>query len=444
MTPTFTDFFKSFYYSNTYLPPIDLSKQSLSKHLLEKKDPLASETVQRLISIPEVQQILSTPITYDKNTALQNNAVLQRHGFNLLSSKLDVIGNKISFYNVIAHDDLQEWVIKSGAATISKNHFALGPMNDRYEMALRTAEDSILSIQMSVRVAAIAREANIEVIIPKKMLVAYTDSSDIMDVTKKYCVVCEKIETLSMEETVQAIKGMSGHDQTLLAQRISTIVQRAGFVNASFENIRLTAEGKLAFIETEPTGLMVFKKPGLWNKFFGIKGASVEKCARIGLFQLKNQALNATYCDNPSLVDLELVEPGLEAFHKQIKNDCAKVSNPLFSKRKIALSIASLGLIPLINAVIAIVKTQLTARVFKTLSQIEENQKNIGMKFVVEKMHANSQTAASLDQKYLESQRNFNKQKQPLLKQFYTYIEGVPYIAKYPRLIQLKTIHFIS
>ncbi|KAF3363228.1 hypothetical protein PHSC3_000193 [Chlamydiales bacterium STE3] len=67
MAPTFTHFFKSFYYSNSYPPSIDLSEESLSKYLLEK-NPLASENVQRLISIPEVQQILSIPVTYDKNT----------------------------------------------------------------------------------------------------------------------------------------------------------------------------------------------------------------------------------------------------------------------------------------------------------------------------------------------------------------------------------------
>jgi hypothetical protein len=34
MTPKFTDFFKSCYYSNSYVPSVDLSDKALSKHLL--------------------------------------------------------------------------------------------------------------------------------------------------------------------------------------------------------------------------------------------------------------------------------------------------------------------------------------------------------------------------------------------------------------------------
>lgn len=416
MTPTFSDFFKSFYYSNTYVSPVDLSEQGISGHLLASEDAEIAHQAQQLISEPEVQRVLSEPLSYDLEKIKENNAVLTQRGFKLLSSKPlnSKIPQKIPFYSVIEHDQLDGWIIKSGAIRVPKDQLIIGPRNDKNEIAFFTEEEGILRIEMAKRVAKVAKEANIEVVLPKKKLVAYANLDGVTEVNRKYCVVCEKINILSGEETVQRIKDMNVKHQKEVARKISTIVQKAGLVDASFNNIRLTPEGKLAFIDTEPAGLMVAKKTGLWNKLFGPKGASVEKCARIGLFTLMHQTSKANFGTGTTAN----VEPGLEAFRDQVKNDYEKISTPRLSKWKIALSVASIGLIPLINVIVALVKAKLTKRTLEKLVSIDRSFQT---------------QMASLKSTPPEERKRLAKEHRatltPIEKQLFAYIEGVPYTA---------------
>ena len=73
MTPTFSDFFKSFYYSNTYVSPVDLSEQGIAKHLLASEDSETANQVQQLISDSEVQRVFSEPLSYDPEKIEENN-----------------------------------------------------------------------------------------------------------------------------------------------------------------------------------------------------------------------------------------------------------------------------------------------------------------------------------------------------------------------------------
>jgi hypothetical protein len=420
MTPTFSDFFKSLYYSNTYVSSVDLSEQGISGHLLESEDVVTANKVQKLISNSEVQAVLSKPLSYDLEKIKENNEVLKRHGFKLLSSKPNVNGGvqqKIPFYSVIEHDELDGWVIKSGATRVSKDQFIIGPMNDKNEMAFFNEDESILRIEMAKRIAKVAHEANIDVILPKKKLVAYANLDGVTEVNKKYCVVCEKINILSVEDTVLAIKKMDVQHQQEVARKISTIIQKAGVVDASFDNIRLTPEGKLAFIDTEPAGLMVAKQTGIWNKLFGAKGASVEKCARIGLFNLMHQTSKAA-CGTAGMFDRMDVEPGLEAFRKQVKDDYEKVSSPKLSKWKIALSVVSMGLFPLINAIVALVKIKLTERTVEKLMSIDQPFRMQSLSL--------SLKAVSEQKRIVEE---YQARRTPIVKQFFAYTEGVPYTA---------------
>lgn len=342
--PKFSDFFNSLYYSNTYTSPVDLSDKALSKHLLASEDAEAANKAQQLISDPEVQRVLSEPLSYKPEKIQENNQVLTDRGFKLLSSK-PVGTEKIPFYSVIEHDELNGWIIKSGAVRVPKDQFIIGPVNDKNEMALFTEEESLLRIAMAQRITKVANKANIEVIVPKKKLVAYNNLDGVTEATRKYCVVCEKINILSVDETIQAIKNMDTAHQKEVAKKIAKIVKKAGLVDASFDNIRLTPEGKLAFIDTEPAGLMVVKESNS-------KSASVEKCARIGLYTLMHQTSQIIRQTGNTLD----VEPGLEAFREQTEKEYEKVSTPKLSKWKIALSVVSIGLIPLINVVVALIK----------------------------------------------------------------------------------------
>lgn len=415
MTPTFSDFFKSCYYSNTYLPSVDLSDKGLTKHLLETEYQKDAEIAQNLISNPEVQKILSEPFAYDLAEVPEKNAILEKHGFKLLSSKPNLqTGQKVPFYSVVEHDDLQGWVIKSGASRVPKDQRLMGPYqlliapwNDRIDMAFFTGEDSLLRIEMANRVRKIAQKSNIDVILPKKKLVTYANLDGVTEATRKYCVVCEKINILSVEDTIQSIKDMDAEDQKEVAKKISIIVQKAGLVNASFGNIRLTPDGKLAFVDTEPVGLMVAKKAGLWNKFFGPKGASVEKYARLGLYILMMQATKGGRDTANKLLDFLSIEDGLEEFHKQIKSDYEKAATPKLSKRKITFSVISLGSIPLINVIVSLVKTKLTQKSFEKLQEVTPESPLELAKEGFGEDHQKKCTSA--------------------VKQFFSYIEGVPY-----------------
>lgn len=419
MTPTFSNFFKSSYYSTTYLPPRNLSEQKLSNCLLETEDKKTAEKAQQLLSDPEIQSVMSEPLSYDLVQDIpKKNAILTEHGFTLLGSKTNLLTDEISrYYSVVEHKELPGWVIKSGATKVSEKKFVLGPMNDRNEMAFFAKEEGILRLSMAARIAKVAKEAKIEIVIPKKKLVSYRNVDGITDVTRKYCVLCEKIDVLSPEETIDTIKKMGADQQIEVARKISRIVKESGLVDASFHSIRLTPEGKLAFIDTEPTGLMVAGKSDLWSKLFGKKGASVEKCIRIGLFTLMSQATKANHG--------QTAKTGLEKFHKQIKNDYEKVVSPKLSKWKICLSVLSLGLVPLINVIVALVKTKLVKRCFEKLKKMNASFLEKVRAYSKEKVPEIS-TLSLQKEKFVEKHE---KKRLLVIQQFYAYTEGVPYKA---------------
>lgn len=397
MVPTFSDFFKSLYYLNTYLSPVDLSEKGVSSYLLASEDQETASKAQELLSLPGVQRVLSEPLSYDHKKITKNNKILELQGFKILSIK-PIDREIIPFYSVIEHDTLPGWILKSGAIRASKDLVIQARTNDKNEKAFFTQEESLLRIEMANRIAKVAREAGIDIVVPKKRLVSYANLDGVTEVTKKYCVICEKIDVLNFEDTVQTITNMNEECQREVAKKISIIVQKAGLVDASFHNISLTSSRHLAFVDTEPAGLMVAKKPGLYNRIFSVKGASVEKCARIGLYTLLTQ----------------LSEPGLEAFYEQVKNDYEKISEPKLSKWKITLSIVSFGLVPLINVIVAQVKTKQTKQAFKELKLIDASFK-VGI----------DKSRSEIEQNQLIEE--WEKKRSPLAKKFYAHVEGVPY-----------------
>lgn len=141
-------------------------------------------------------------MTYDFAKAVpENNKTLEGHGFKLLGSKPNLqTGQKVPFYSVIEHDDLQGWIIKSGATRIPKDVLLIGPMNDKNEMAFFKNQESILRIEMANRIAKVAQEAKIDVEIPEKKLVAYANLNGVTEATRKYCVICKKINILSSDK----------------------------------------------------------------------------------------------------------------------------------------------------------------------------------------------------------------------------------------------------
>ncbi len=379
-TPSPYKFFCSFYHVNTYLPLVDLSPNKLDRHLFKNEHPKEAAIAQRLISVPEVQQILSSPLAYEMDKIRERNAILEKYGFKLLSSKPGGDGNSVPFYSVSEHGELPGWIIKSGAIRVTEDRFVVGPHDDRNEMVFFTAEDSLLRIAMVERIKQIAEECNIEVVIPKKKLVEYANLEGVTEPTRRYCVICEKIEVLSVEDTVEAIKAMKADQQRETARKIATLVKKVGFVDASFHNIRLTPNGKIAVIDTEPAGLLMVKQPGyepgLLDSWSIPRGASVEKCGRIGLFSLMGQTLKGCSLTGKDKSDALECEPGLEIFRKEVETHYQKAVCPKLSKERIVLSIVSLGILPLIYAIIALVKTIRAENAFDKLMGIDRKAYN--------------------------------------------------------------------
>lgn len=416
---------------------MDLSDQALSSHLLKNEDREAAATTKRLISLPEVQQALSEPLSHDPEEMHARYNILKKHGFKPLSSNLNLQFEKKTPIS-IQHDELQGWFIKSGAARMPKGVVLHGPYNDRNEITFYTKEESLLRIEMANRIQKAARDANIDVVIPKKKLVAYANCPEGIKPNRKYCVVCEKINILNINDTVQAIKAMVGTRQRELAKNIATIVQKTGLADPSFDNIRLTPDGMLAFIDTQPRGLMVVKKPNLKNK-----GTSLETCGRIGLFTLMGQATKGIRGTATDLIDVQRAEEGLEEFYNQVEQDYLKAAAiPKLSKWKITLSVLSLGILPLIHAIVALVKVTLTNRAFQKLQKIDRKFHPKAEEFVLERSSEVDGENPKKIQRQLQKidqalqkedfMKDYQKKRTPIFMKFSSYVKGVPYVAKAP------------
>ncbi len=345
--PSCSDFFKAQYYSNTYLPAVDLSDAALKEDMLENA---SKEPLKELISEPHVQPILSEPLTYDEVKARKNGHILEAHGFKMLGLKPSTRGGGFyPFYSVIEHS-AWECVIKAGAARTSEEELGAAGYNDLKEVVLIEKEDSLFRISMAKRIKKIAEQQGIEVTIPWKKLVAYENATSIQDPTKKYCIICQKMDVLYRRQVIERIGEMDAGAQRLLANRIVVLIRKAGLVDADFNNIRLDYSNKITFIDTEPCGLMVKKTAGLFQR----QGISIEKAARLGLYKLLND-----------IPESEKLKP----FSNAINEAYRESTRPKFSKWKITLAIATLGLALLINAVVACVKHLISKHYYALMKQ---------------------------------------------------------------------------
>jgi hypothetical protein len=354
MHPEFLDFFKSFYYTNTYLPPVDLSEQVMSKQLLDNEDKKTADVAKKLISDPEVQKIFSEPLTFDFPTIRQKNKILQNHGFRILAKKTNpYTRSNEPFYSVLEHPQLPGWVIKLGTRRIPKDQLTKGPTNLINEMAQFSKDDSLLRIAMANRIRDIAMKENIELIVPGKKFVHFAAADK---PSRSYFIVSEKLPLLSAQDTFLAIQKMTDQQQSELAHKLVTLIQKAGVVDATLSNFRLTPQGKLAIIDTEPAGLMVKENKSWWNRLFTPRGASLEKCGRIGMRLLFEETHDRRISIDPNL------KPN--AFEQEVYKEYEKNKEPTLSQWKIALSVASCGIFALIVGIASLVKVYQLHRTF--------------------------------------------------------------------------------
>jgi hypothetical protein len=451
-TPAFSDFYKSLYYSNTYLPRVNLGEPEISNYLLDLEDKETADKIRDLISVPEVQSIFSQNLSYDLAQVNENRRVLQQQGFTFLGKKAVLDSNNNSsvapYYNVVEHSRVPGWIIKSGASHDLQSQVFQKYSDDKNEIALYGKEDGVLRIEMANRISNVAKKFSIDVVVPKMKLVAYANQEGVTEVNKKYCIVSEKSKVLNRDETIAMIQKMEPKEQKEAAFKISTIIKKAGIVNATFENIRLTPEGKIVILDTQPIGLMVEKKPGIWNTLFGGKGSSVEKCARIGLCTLLNQTCVPIRDDSSNgKIEAVVVKSGLEVFHTHVKTEYEKVAKPKISKWKIIFSICSVGLIPVINVVVACYKRIITKKISANIKKLDQNCAEKAQKYLQEKAPEASPfkllfTPTQKKQEALDKVRSavqtmekeqfikeYQDKRSILEKNLYKHTEGVPFVS---------------
>ncbi len=359
-TPSFSAFFSAYYHSNTHLKPVDLEHNMLSHNKLEDLQKVA---IQHFMSEEERQTAFSLSIPHRINFS---GAIDKKEQTLSLKSACSLLyrENKQEKIRQLQESPISEIRIESGSVSISPDRSAPFVSNDRGDMLFLQKEDSLLRIAMAHRLAKVALDTKIELVIPERVPVRYIDlptseksvNSQDKNPTCNYCIAYkEDLSILSQIDTIRGIEAMSSEKQQKLAQDISTIIQKAGMANASFEYIRLTTDGKLACINPLPAGLMIAKRDGLPDGLLQRNSASVEKCARVGLYSLKEAS------------NREKLAP----FHKQIEDDYKKAVTSTISKWKIAFSILSLGILPLIQVIIALAKREITKKTAAEIEKIE-------------------------------------------------------------------------
>jgi len=156
------------------------------------------------------------------------------------------------------------------------------PMKHRvqYQDDLVSTErlDGILRPIMGRRMQKVSKEEGLDIKIPSSFLLEYPNLiEDIDEPFSRYCVICEKLDVLSGEETSEIVQDMSEDQQIALAHRICCFIEKTGYVDAHYGNFRFTVKGELACIDEESFGLL--KLEG----FESVQNIPFEKYVEIGL-----------------------------------------------------------------------------------------------------------------------------------------------------------------
>lgn len=126
-----------------------------------------------------------------------------------------------------------------------------------YESNMSSAAN-VLRVPMAHLMANIINEKNLhDLVVPKKCLVQVYDREIIDQLSEDYVSlgfidVVEKLDLLDEKETIPYLSKLPELKQQNIAEQVATLVTYSGLWDVTFSNIRITKDGKLAFIDTEP------------------------------------------------------------------------------------------------------------------------------------------------------------------------------------------------
>lgn len=325
-TPTICEYFRSYYYTNTYLDPVDLRQTLPQKRPVKELDVVLP--AQKITSDPRVHKAFSDRFTNQPDKVREQLKFLKKHGFQPPKSS--------PHYRQLQHNSLKGWTIIPGGPRRLRDQIVSEVGNDQMEEPWVSDCDGLLSIAMGERIRQIARDLGIKVPkveVPEQYAVPLKKPAG-DDVTQKYFIV-KKIDPKvpTQEDTINYLVSLNPQNQVKIAQQLAALIKGIGFANTSFDAVRISATGQIVFLETEPCGLLVDKYDTLYST-----GHSVEKCARIGLYQL--------WCNAKE-------EKKLQAFANEIIRQYDEAVSEV-SITRIVLSILC-PLIPLVFLIISVV-----------------------------------------------------------------------------------------
>ena len=220
-------------------------------------------------------------------------------GWRVLSEKPTSEGFK-PYYSVLEHDGLQGRVVKHAGKRKPDDQVAGGaPIAHTGDFLELDPYCSLLRIAMVDRIRQICAENPDEfdgVTLPKKELCEIQPGrlqDESLPIDQRFLIVAEKVNCLSWKETVDAIDGMSQHEQEALADKLVSLVTKVGLADATFSNVRLgraddlTEAGnrKIFLVDTEPSNVMILDQ-GWFNNLFAFQ-SSLEQAGRIGTYALR-------------------------------------------------------------------------------------------------------------------------------------------------------------
>ncbi len=252
------------------------------------------------VSCSKIEKVLSPVRSFfahaiwtEVSTPTNNNKQVSEKGFQLLSTH----DGDTPTYKIISHNDLPNVIMK-----FSINYDAC-----------------MTRIVMANRIRAL----NIPgVVVPEKRGIEITVDDESRVITA-FFAVCEKIEVLSREETIERIINMNDRQQIETARKICKVMEKTGLHDCHFGNIRFDKNDNLVFLDTEPQRAFTSE-------------VSLVQCAKGG-------------CD-VVIKDMRRKRPTLNdqnsAFVREVKKQQEQLREPV-SKMLVILSILTLGLLPL-------------------------------------------------------------------------------------------------
>lgn len=286
------EFAKSLFYQVNFLPPVRLSQDQLEAW--HTKDSGVTDFIHAQFKDGEPLRAFSSPLTLNPQRYEPIGRAFTGKGWRVLSEKPTAEGFK-PYYSVLEHDGLPGKVVKHAGKRKPDDQVAGGaPMALSGDFLELDPYCSLLRIAMVDRIRQTCAENPDEldgITLPQKELCEIQPGrlrDESLPIDQRFLIVAQKVDCLSMTETVDAINAMSKLEQEALADKLVLLVTKTGLADASFSNVRLGREGdvtekgnrRIYLVDTEPTNVMVLDQ-GWFKNLFAFQ-SSLEQAGRIG------------------------------------------------------------------------------------------------------------------------------------------------------------------